>query len=79
MRLTGIRGMGRSPISKSLLKLCVSVPLCEITTTREIVLICFVAESFYTIYMFYPAKANPCVTMTDYLRWQRRMFRNVIY
>jgi hypothetical protein len=24
----------------------------------------FVAESFYTIYMFYTAK-NPCVTMTD--------------
>ena len=46
------------------------MPLCEIIPTREIILICFVnfvyfvAESFYTIYMFYTAK-NPCVTMTD--------------
>ena len=63
--------MGRSPISKSLLKLFVSVPLCEIIPTREIILVCFAkfvcfaAESFYTIYMFYTAKTNPCVTVTD--------------
>ena len=66
MRLTGIRGMGRSPISKSLLKLCGSVTLCEITPTREIVLVCFVAESFYTIYTFYTAKINSCVAVYDY-------------
>ena len=65
--------MGRSPSYKSLLKLCVSVPLCEITPTREIVLVCFakfvcfVAESFYTFYTFYTAKINPCVTVTDYV------------
>ena len=61
--------MGQSPISKSLLELCVSVPLCEITPTREIVLVCFVncvAEIFYTIYTFYTAKINPSVTVTDY-------------
>ena len=57
--------MGQSPIYKSLLKLCVSVPLCEITPTRETVLVCFVAESLYTIYMFYTAKINHCVTVTD--------------
>ena len=57
--------MGRSPISKSLLKLFVSVPLCEIIPTREIILVCFAkfvcfaAESFYTIYMFYTAKTKP--------------------
>ena len=59
--------MGQSPISKSLLKLCVSVTLCEITPTREIVHVCFVAESFYTIYTFYTAEINPCFTMADYI------------
>ena len=43
------------------------MPLCEITHTRAIILVCFAAESFYTIYMFYTAKTNPCVTVTDYM------------
>ena len=41
--------------------------LCEITPTREIVHVCFVAESFYTIYTFYTAEINPCFTMADYI------------
>ena len=49
--------MGRSPSYKSLLKLCVSVPLCELSHTLSA--ICVWPKTFavfYTFYMFYTAK-----------------------
>ena len=53
--------------TKNAKKLRIRTCVCEITPTREIVHVCFVAESFYTIYTFYTAEINPCFTMADYI------------
>ena len=62
-------GSGAEPQPK--IFLCGSVTLCEITSTREIVLVCIVNYVYYTIYT---AQINPCVTVAEY-----QTPRNLVY